>query len=81
MNFEWKVELCFVICSYNEDVKKIVDEAVEKLDMNAWTSLKNKTSARDYAVETAETAAQAARETIRKICHFSIFYKKLSSIL
>lgn len=44
-----------------------MDEAVEKLDMNAWTSLKNKTSARDYAVEAAETAAQSARETIRKL--------------
>lgn len=64
------IDTFFVFCfhkSYNEEVKKIVDEAVEKLDMNAWTSLKNKTSARDYAVEAAETAAQSARETIRKI--------------
>ncbi|KAG4075514.1 hypothetical protein HA402_003339 [Bradysia odoriphaga] len=53
--------------SYNDDVKKIVDEAVEKLDMTAWTSLKNKTSARDFAVEAAETAAQSARENIRKL--------------
>lgn len=53
--------------SYNDDVKKIVDEAVDKLDMTAWTSLKNKTSARDFAVEAAETAAQSARETIRKL--------------
>lgn len=56
-----------LIRSYNEDVKTIVEAAVEKLDMTAWTSLKNKTSARDYAVETAETAAQSARETIRNI--------------
>ncbi|KAJ6638910.1 MICOS complex subunit Mic60 [Pseudolycoriella hygida] len=56
-----------ILKSYNEDVKKIVDEAVEKLDMTAWTSLKNKTSARDFAVEKAETAAQAARETIRTL--------------
>lgn len=48
-------------------MKRIVDEAVEKLDMNAWSSLKNKTSARDLAVEAAENAAQSARETIRKI--------------
>lgn len=53
--------------SYNDDVRKIVDEAVEKLDMTAWTSLKNKTSARDFAVEAAENAAQSARETIRKL--------------
>lgn len=65
-------KLHFPPCSYNEDVKKTVDEAVEKLDMTAWTSLKNKTSARDFAVDAAETAAQSARETIRKcliLCH------------
>lgn len=62
-----EVNIVFNSYSYNEEVKTIVDAAVEKLDMNAWTSLKNKTSTRDYAVETAETAAQSARETIRKI--------------
>lgn len=50
--------------SYNADVQKIVDESVDKLDTNAWSQLKNKTSARDSAVLASEKAAQAARATI-----------------
>lgn len=49
---------------YNEEVKKIVDESVDKFDTNAWSKLKNKTSARDSAVLASEKAAQVARATI-----------------
>jgi hypothetical protein len=43
-----------VLKTYNEEVKKIVDSAVENIDVNAWTALKNKTLTRDAAVELAE---------------------------
>lgn len=59
----------FLNCSYNEEVKRIVDESVDKLDSTAWTSLKNKTGARDTAVSAAETAAQVARATIGNTLH------------
>ena len=53
-----------ILKSYNDDVKKIVDSAVENVDVNAWTALKNKTLTRDAAVETAEQAALAARKKL-----------------
>lgn len=52
--------------SYNEEIRKIVDESVDKLDNSAWSRLKNKTSARDCAVQAAEQAAQIARGYIGK---------------
>lgn len=48
-------------------MQKIVDESVDKLDTNAWSQLKNKTSARDSAVLASEKAAQVARATIGKL--------------
>lgn len=53
--------------TYNEDVKKIVDSAVENIDVNAWTALKNKTLTRDTAVEAAEQAALAARKKLNEL--------------
>lgn len=56
-----------ILKSYNEDVKKIVDSAVENIDINAWTVLKNKTLSRDAAVEIAEQAALVARKKIQEL--------------
>jgi mitofilin len=56
-----------VLLSYNDDVKKIVDSAVENVDVNAWTALKNKTLTRDAAVEAAEQAALAARKKLHEL--------------
>lgn len=51
---------------YSEDVKHVVDRIIESPDNSIWATLKNKTSARDTAVESAEKAAQEARATIGK---------------
>lgn len=56
-----------ILKTYNEDVKKIVDSAVENIDVNAWTSLKNKTLTRDAAVEQAEQAALDARKKLQEL--------------
>jgi mitofilin len=56
-----------VLKSYNEEVKKIVDSAVENVDVNAWTALKNKTLTRDAAVDAAEQAALAARKKLQEL--------------
>lgn len=56
-----------VLKSYNDDVKKIVDSAVENIDVNAWTALKNRTLTRDTAVEAAEQAALAARKKLNEL--------------
>lgn len=56
-----------VLKSYNEDVKRIVDSAVENVDVNAWTALKNKTLTRDAAVEAAEQAALDARKKLQEL--------------
>lgn len=53
-----------VLQQYNEDVKLVVDRIIENSDNTIWTTLKNKTSARDTAVEAAERTAQEARSTI-----------------
>lgn len=52
---------------YTEDVKNVLDKIIESPDNSVWASLKNRTSARDSAVETAEKAAQQARATIGKL--------------
>ncbi|XP_037909381.1 MICOS complex subunit Mic60 isoform X2 [Hermetia illucens] len=49
-----------VLKSYNEEIKKVVDHAIEKLDPTAWIAMKNKTSARDTTVEHAENSARDA---------------------
>lgn len=53
--------------SYNEDVKKIVDSSVENIDVNSWSALKNRTLARDQAVEAAEQAALDARKRLNEL--------------
>lgn len=56
-----------VLKTYNDEVKRIVDSAVENIDVNAWTALKNKTLTRDAAVEMAEQAALAARKKLQEL--------------
>uniref|UniRef100_A0A182PA36 MICOS complex subunit MIC60 n=1 Tax=Anopheles epiroticus TaxID=199890 RepID=A0A182PA36_9DIPT len=56
-----------VLKSYTNDVRKVVDESVDKLDTSSWTTLRNRTSARDTALEAAEAAADQARANIEKL--------------
>lgn len=56
-----------VLKAYTEEVKKVVDESVEKLDTSSWVLLRNRTSARDSALRAAEDAAEDARENIEKL--------------
>lgn len=56
-----------ILKAYNEDVKRIVDSAVENIDINAWSALKNRTLTRDSAVEAAEKAALAARKKLNEL--------------
>lgn len=52
---------------YAEDVKTVVDRVIDHSDHSLWSVLKNKTSARDTAVEAAERTAQAAQQHIDKL--------------
>lgn len=56
---------------FNEDVRKVVDEAIEKANPALWTTLKNKTSARDTSVALAEKCAREAIDKIGKIFYFA----------
>ncbi|XP_062535862.1 MICOS complex subunit Mic60 isoform X2 [Armigeres subalbatus] len=56
-----------VLKDYTNEVKKVVDESVDKLDSSSWTILRNRTSARDTALKAAEDAADGARENIEKL--------------
>ncbi|XP_059610663.1 MICOS complex subunit Mic60 isoform X2 [Phlebotomus argentipes] len=54
---------------YNEEVRKVVDSIVDHTDTASWSSLKNRTSARNSAVRQAEELAQEAAtklETLEK---------------
>ncbi|XP_030369709.1 MICOS complex subunit Mic60 isoform X2 [Scaptodrosophila lebanonensis] len=55
-----------ILKSFNEDVRRVVDKAVENSDTSLWTTLKNRTSARDTAVSTAERSARDAQSMIEK---------------
>ncbi|XP_059217815.1 MICOS complex subunit Mic60 isoform X2 [Stomoxys calcitrans] len=55
-----------VLKSFNNDVRRIVDVAVENLDASTWNTLKNKTNARDSSVATAEKLAREALEKIER---------------
>lgn len=50
--------------SFNEDVRRVVDKAVEHGENSLWATLKNRASARDTAVSKAERAAREAQEKI-----------------
>ncbi|XP_015038786.2 MICOS complex subunit Mic60 isoform X1 [Drosophila pseudoobscura] len=53
-----------VLKGFNEDVRRVVDRAVETGENTLWTTLRNRASARDTAVSTAERAAREAQEKI-----------------
>uniref|UniRef100_U5EIL2 MICOS complex subunit MIC60 n=1 Tax=Corethrella appendiculata TaxID=1370023 RepID=U5EIL2_9DIPT len=55
-----------ILKSYSEDVKKIVDQSIDKVDPSSWILLRNKTSARETAVQMAEEAGDAAKSAIEK---------------
>lgn len=48
-------------------MKQVVDRVIEQSDHSLWSVLKNKTAARDTAVEAAERTAQAAKAHIDKL--------------
>lgn len=56
-----------VLKDYTNEVKRVVDESVDKLDSSSWVLLRNRTSARDTALKAAEDAADDARENIEKL--------------
>lgn len=58
-----------VLKNYTEEVKRVVDESVDKLDNSSWVLLGNRTNARDTALKAAEDAAEHARENIEKLHH------------
>lgn len=62
--------------AYADDVKKVVDHAIEKSDNSVWSQLKNKTSVRDTAVETAERAAQEAQNRVNQLEKHIINFNK-----
>ncbi|XP_068157941.1 MICOS complex subunit Mic60 isoform X1 [Drosophila tropicalis] len=53
-----------ILKGFNEDVRQVVDKAVENGENSLWTTLKNRASARDTAVATAERAARTAQDKI-----------------
>ncbi|XP_017846690.1 MICOS complex subunit Mic60 isoform X2 [Drosophila busckii] len=55
-----------VLKGFNDDVRRVVDRAVEQGENTLWTTLRNRASARDTAVKTAERAAREAQEKIEK---------------
>ncbi|XP_052869919.1 MICOS complex subunit Mic60 isoform X2 [Anopheles cruzii] len=56
-----------VLKNYTEEVKKVVDASVDKLDTSSWTTLRNRTSARDSALKAAEDSAEQAKDSIEKL--------------
>ncbi|KAM8706578.1 hypothetical protein ACLKA7_010786 [Drosophila subpalustris] len=55
-----------VLKKFNEDVRHVVDKAVEHGENSLWRTLKNRAGARDTAVATAERAAREAQEKIER---------------
>uniref|UniRef100_A0A2M4BF08 MICOS complex subunit MIC60 n=1 Tax=Anopheles marajoara TaxID=58244 RepID=A0A2M4BF08_9DIPT len=56
-----------VLKSYTDEVKKVVDASIDKLDTSSWTTLRNRTSARDTALKAAEDSADRAKASIEKL--------------
>lgn len=56
-----------VLAAYNTDVKQILDGSIEKVEAIPWNQLKNRTHARNSAVQAAETSAAAAAETLARM--------------
>lgn len=55
-----------ILKSFNNDVRRIVDVAVEDVNTSLWTTLRNRTNARDTSVATAEKLAREALDKIEK---------------
>lgn len=55
-----------ILENFNNDVRVVVDRAIEGADNSLWVTLKNKTSARDTSVAAAEKAAYEALAKIEK---------------
>lgn len=56
-----------ILNEYAEDVKAVVERAIEQSDHSLWSILKNKTASRDTAVESAERTAHTAKTHIDKL--------------
>uniref|UniRef100_A0A182Q2H4 MICOS complex subunit MIC60 n=1 Tax=Anopheles farauti TaxID=69004 RepID=A0A182Q2H4_9DIPT len=56
-----------VLKTYTDEVRKVVDESIDKLDSSSWTTLRNRTSARDTALQAAEASADKAKANIEKL--------------
>lgn len=56
-----------VLSSYNTSVKQIVDSSIEKVEEIPWNQLKNRTHARNSAVQAAEASAAAANDALARI--------------
>ncbi|XP_017873284.1 PREDICTED: MICOS complex subunit Mic60 isoform X1 [Drosophila arizonae] len=54
------------VLNFNDDVRRVVDKAVEHGENSLWATLKNRASARDSAVQVAERAAREAQEKIER---------------
>lgn len=54
-------------------MRNVVDKAVDHGENSLWRTLKNRASARDTAVETAERTAREAQEKISKLRYGFIF--------
>ncbi|XP_055699547.1 MICOS complex subunit Mic60 isoform X2 [Phlebotomus papatasi] len=52
---------------YNEEVRRVVDSIVDHTDTTSWSTLKNRTSQRNFAVRQAEEAAQEATAKLEKL--------------
>lgn len=61
---------------FNDDVRNVVDKAVEHGENSLWRTLKNRANARDSAVEIAERAAREAQEKISKLWWISFFWAR-----
>ncbi|XP_060650069.1 MICOS complex subunit Mic60 [Drosophila nasuta] len=55
-----------VLKKFNDDVRNVVDKAVEHGETALWRTLKNRAGARDMAVTVAERAAREAQEKIER---------------
>uniref|UniRef100_A0A182N4N9 MICOS complex subunit MIC60 n=1 Tax=Anopheles dirus TaxID=7168 RepID=A0A182N4N9_9DIPT len=56
-----------VLKTYTDEVRKVVDDSIDKLDSTSWTTLRNRTSARDTALQAAEASADHAKANIEKL--------------
>lgn len=56
-----------LLSAYNTDVKQIIDGSIEKVEEIPWNQLKNRTHARNTAVQAAEASAAAAAAALASL--------------